>query len=213
MIEKTSCPLCTGARIDEFSRDKRRTFLQCGACGLVFVLPSQFLSKENEKHRYDLHQNSPEDAGYREHLKRLLIPLLSCLSPGSRGLDFGSGPSPTLSLLFEEAGYTMTIFDYFYEPDRAPLEKQYDFITATEVVEHLHNPGKELERLWACLKQGGRLGIMTKPVVDRDAFSRWHYKNDLTHVCFFSRKTFNRLAEQWKAEVTFVHDDVVLFRK
>ena len=31
--------------------------------------------------------------------------------------------------------------------------------TATEVVEHLRHPGKELDRLWSLLKPGGNLGI------------------------------------------------------
>jgi hypothetical protein len=179
----------------------------------VFVPSWQFLPAEDEKKRYDLHQNSPEDLNYRRFLSRVFIPMQRCLTPGSSGLDFGSGPEPTLSMMFEEAGHSMTLFDYFYEQVPAVLEKQYDFITATEVVEHLHDPKKELERLWACLKQGGRLGIMTKLAVEQDAFEHWHYKNDLTHVCFFSRATFTWLALQWNADLTFADSDVVLFHK
>ncbi|GIS59730.1 MAG: hypothetical protein CM1200mP2_19550 [Planctomycetaceae bacterium] len=37
-------------------------------------------------------------------------------------------------------------------------------------------PGEELDRLWGCLSPGGVLGIMTKRVLDHEAFSRWHYK-------------------------------------
>jgi hypothetical protein len=54
---------------------------------------------------------------------------------------------------------------------------------------------------------------MTKPAVDEDAFRTWHYKNDLTHVCFFSPPTFTWLARQWNAELTFAGNDVVLFQK
>ena len=85
-----------------------------------------------------------------------------CLAPESCGLDFGSGPKPTLSVMFEEAGHCMTTFDYFYENVPSAFERQYDFITATEVVEHLHNPKEELERLWACLKQGRETGHYDK---------------------------------------------------
>jgi len=70
-----------------------------------------------------------------------------------------------------------------------------------------------LERLWACLKHGGILGIMTKLAPDQDAFSSWHYKNDPTHVCFFSQFTFKWLADQWGAELTFADKDVVIFSK
>jgi hypothetical protein len=135
------------------------------------------------------------------------------LDSGSCGLDFGSGPEPTLSVMFEESGHSMTIFDYFYKNAPSALEKQYDFITATEVVEHLHHPKGELERLWGCLKEGGRLGIMTKPAPDQGSFSDWHYKNDLTHVCFFSEVTFKWLADQWNADLAFADKDVAIFHK
>ena len=135
------------------------------------------------------------------------------LSSGSQGLDFGSGPGPTLSLMFEEAGHTVALYDYFYANDTSALELQYDFITASEVVEHLHQPKHALDRLWSILKPGGTLGIMTKRVLNREAFAKWHYKNDLTHVCFFSEATFHWLAEQWQAELTIEGNDVVLLKK
>ncbi len=212
-IDNTPCPLCRTEKVREYSQDKRRNYYQCQICSLVFVPFRQFLSAEDEKKRYDLHQNSPQDVNYRRFLSRLFFPLQQHLTPGSQGLDFGSGPEPTLSRMFVDAGHTMTLFDYFYEPVPAVLEQQYDFITATEVVEHLHDPQKELERLWTCLKPGGWLGIMTNLSVDRDAFTQWYYKNDLTHVCFFSRTTFAWLALQWHAEVIFADSDVALFHK
>jgi hypothetical protein len=212
-IENIACPLCQANNVSEFSADKRRNYLSCRVCGLVFVPPSQLLSAADEKKRYDLHQNSSEDAGYRRFLGCLFTPLNQRLVPGSSGLDFGSGPVPTLSRMFEKAGHAVTIFDHYYEHAPSALERQYDFITATEVVEHLREPRKELERLWACLKCGGWLGIMTKSAVGRIAFSSWHYKNDLTHICFFSRATFAWLAAAWSADLTFPDEDVVLFRK
>jgi len=54
---------------------------------------------------------------------------------------------------------------------------------------------------------------MTKRVLDRQAFSSWHYKNDPTHVCFFSIKTFQWIAARWGADLTVPEKDVVLFTK
>lgn len=139
-IENLTCPLCKTEKVGEFFHDKRRDYMRCHVCKLIFVPPWQFVSAEEEKNRYDLHQNSPEDQGYRSLLNRIFVPMQKCLTPGSCGLDFGSGPKPTLSVMFEETGHSMTIFDYFYENVPSVLEKQYDFITATEVVEHLHTP-------------------------------------------------------------------------
>ena len=115
--------------------------------------------------------------------------------------------------MFQEAGHSMEIYDPFYAPDIKPLQQQYDFITASEVVEHLHHPRRELDRLWSCLKPNGSLGIMTKRVIDREAFSRWHYKDDPTHVCFNSIETFRWLAAHWRATLTVPENDVVLFMK
>ena len=53
---------------------------------------------------------------------------------------------------------------------------------------------------------------MTKLVIDAEAFSRWHYKNDLTHVSFFSKTTMQWLAETYHCELEFVGKDVMIFR-
>ena len=107
----------------------------------------------------------------------------------------------------------MAIYDPFYAPDAQPLQQKYNFITTTEVVEHLHRPRQELERLWSCLKQNGLLGIMTKRVADQATFANWHYKNDPTHVCFFALETFEWLATHWGAKLTVLDKDIVLFAK
>lgn len=173
--------------------------------------PEYHLSLEEEKAEYDLHQNSPLDQGYRTFLGRLFEPIQARISPHSRGLDFGSGPGPTLSVMFEEAGHPMAIYDPFYAPDPSPLSTQYDFVTASEVVEHLRNPQEDLAQLCSCVRPGGLLGIMTKLALDSAAFAGWHYKNDRTHVSFFSRQTFTWLAQEWGANVSFVGKDVTLF--
>lgn len=107
----------------------------------------------------------------------------------------------------------MAVYDHFYAREPGVFSQKYQFITATEVVEHLHKPRMELERLWRCLVPGGVLGIMTKLALEREEFARWHYKNDFTHVCFFSRTTFRWLAAEWQAEITFPANDVIFIHK
>ncbi len=217
------CPLCSTPSPSLFFEDSRRPYFQCQTCGLIFVPSAHYLSPHEEKARYDTHQNDPHDPGYRRFLARLQVPLVQLLERdkhqawsrelGPRGLDFGSGPGPTLSVMLEESGCTMSLFDRFYANDPSVLQESYDFITATEVVEHLHEPGRECDRLWGCLKPGGYLGIMTKRAGDRKAFATWHYIRDLTHVCFFSRATFVWLARRWSASVRFIGNDVVILQK
>jgi len=45
------------------------------------------------------------DPRYRRFLARLAEPLIAHLPKGARGLDFGCGPGPTLSLMLREAGF------------------------------------------------------------------------------------------------------------
>jgi hypothetical protein len=204
------CPLCSASEAASFHQDKRREYLRCSVCRLIFVPESFHLPEADERAVYDLHQNSPDDHAYRAFLNRLSEPVATRLNPRSRGLDFGSGPGPTLSVMFEELGHMMAIYDPFYAPDTSVLATQYDFVTASEVVEHFRNPTDDLHRLWSCVKPGGILGIMTKLALNRAAFERWHYTHDQTHVSFFSRETFEWLATRWKARLNFVGHDVIL---
>lgn len=207
------CPLCAVLGAEFFHRDKRREYRRCGVCRLVFVPQRYFLSAAEEKACYDLHQNDPQDVDYRRFLGQLFNPLIARLPPGAGGLDFGSGPGPTLSVMLAEAGFPTAIYDPFYAPDESVWSRTYGFITASEVVEHLHRPKPDLERLWHVLKPGGWLGIMTKRVRDAEPFSDWHYKNDPTHVAFFAEETFVWLAAHWSSRLEIAGPDVVLLQK
>ena len=207
------CPLCHGNAADRFFQDARRVYLRCPVCRLVFVPPAYYLSPARERAEYDLHRNHPADPGYRRFLNRLFQPLNQALTPKSKGLDFGCGPTPALALMFEETGHEVAVYDSHYRPDASVLTDDYDFIAASEVVEHLHAPGRVLNDLFAALKPGGILGIMTGLVRDRAAFANWHYIRDLTHVCFFSEPTFQWLADRWGTKARFIGNRVVLIRK
>ncbi|MBL4636645.1 MAG: hypothetical protein JKY56_22535, partial [Kofleriaceae bacterium] len=102
-IEGENCPLCCGKQSEEFWRDRKREYLRCPTCALIWVPQRFHVSTESELAEYDLHQNNSNDLGYREFLGRLVTPLLSQLGPGACGLDFGSGPGPTLAPMIREA--------------------------------------------------------------------------------------------------------------
>mgnify|MGYP003930634237 CR=1 FL=1 len=133
--------------------------------------------------------------------------------PPQNGLDFGSGPGPVLSMMLESEGYQMTLFDPYYAPSADALQKRYDFVTCTETVEHFHHPGKEWQLLVKLVKPGGWLGIMTKLVEDLNDFPNMHYITDMTHVSFFTRKTFLFLAEKDNLHVEFQGDNLIFFQK
>ena len=196
-----------------YAEDRAREYRLCRDCSLVYVPERHHLPELQEKAEYDLHRNQPDDPAYRNFLSRLADPLRACLPEGAAGLDFGCGPGPALAAMFREWGYEVATYDKFYACHHEIFGRKYDFITATEVLEHLHRPGCELPRLFGRLEQGGILGIMTKLVRNRKAFEKWHYKNDPTHICFFSRGTFEWLAVAWQARCEFIGDDVILVHK
>lgn len=211
--DKPNCPLCNNEAVNLFFEDKSRIYLRCINCQLVFVPQRYWLSAEAEKATYDLHENDVQDQGYRQFLSRLSTPLLEKLDSKQKGLDFGCGPASALSVLLKERGHQVDRFDPFYYNDPSVFDNKYDFICATEVMEHLQFPEKEFTALFTMLKSGGWLGVMTKLVIDERAFRQWHYIRDLTHICFYSRSTFEYLAQRFNAKLNFVANDVILLNK
>lgn len=207
------CPLCRRRAGRPFHRDHVRDYLRCAACTLVYVPARYHLSRSEEKQRYDTHRNSPEDTGYRRFLSRLFDPLVQLLSPGAQGLDYGSGPGPTLSVMFEEAGFRMEIYDPFYAPDSSVLGRRYDFVTCSETVEHFARPGEEFRRLVGVVRPGGWIGIMTQMLEETAGFADWYYIKDPTHVAFYSDETFRWLASHHRLRPRFVSSSVVLLQR
>jgi len=209
----TTCPLCSSTDSLPFYKDEKREYIECLKCSLVYVLKESLLDEACEKKRYDLHTNSPDDENYRKFLSKVSSPVMQRVQKEAKGLDFGSGPGPTLSLIFEEAGYEMNIYDHFYARDEEVLEQKYDFITSTEVVEHLYKPKEVLDRLWSILNKKGLLCLLTQVYPEKEKFTKWYYKNDPTHVCFFSLNTMQFLADEWKVDLEIIGKDVFIFKK
>ena len=207
------CPLCLQTEIIDYHRDKRRAYVQCQRCQLVSVPGEYRLSPKAEKAEYDMHQNDPSDSGYRRFLSRTVSPLFERLDSKAVGLDFGCGPGPTISEMAKESGFKVHNYDIFYFNRPELLQAQYDFITMTEVIEHLSKPDSIVKKLDNLLKNKGILAVMTKRVTSPAAFGQWHYKNDPTHICFYSEETFEWIANNigWRLEI--IDKDVVFFHK
>lgn len=208
----TTCPLCLHTDVRLHAESRTRPYLRCQRCLLIFV-PAEFhLDQASEKAIYDQHQNRPDDPHYRNFLDKLATPLQAMLKPGMRGLDFGCGPGPTLSLMLRERGYPMAVFDPYYANDASVLNGTYDFITATEVIEHVAQPADVLRTLFDLLPTHGVLGLMTRLVPEDRAFTDWHYQKDPTHICFYSEATFRWIATHWQRQVMFLGVDVILLK-
>jgi SAM-dependent methyltransferase len=185
---------------------------RCRVCELTFIDPRHRPDAASERARYATHRNDPGDAGYRSFLDRLADPLGERLQAGATGLDYGSGPGPTLSVMLEERGHDVALYDPFFADDPAVLLRQYDFITCTEVAEHFFNPRGEFERLARLLRPGGWLGVMTELLHDDIDFATWWYVRDLTHVCFYRPRTMEWIAQRFGWRLEPVGRTVVLFQ-
>lgn len=204
------CLLCGYSNLSCYSEK----YLKCDQCHLVFKHPNDYLNLDEEKKRYANHQNSIEDTGYVKYLSEILKPLTNSINLGAKGLDFGCGPGPTLSRLISDLGYECDYYDPAFFNDTSKLAKKYDFITSTEVFEHMHTPGLEIERLWSMLETGGVLAIMTVFYPkEEDDFKLWWYKNDPTHVCFYNEEVFKFLAERLGGQVAFYSNKSLIIKK
>ncbi|MCL1120828.1 class I SAM-dependent methyltransferase [Shewanella seohaensis] len=208
-----TCPLCHSADLVAYHQDKRRRYQQCQQCALVSVPAEFYLSPEAEKAEYDKHENHPQDLGYQQFLDRTLAPLLSRFAPTALGLDFGCGEGKALSLLAQTRGYRVENYDLYYANHPELLTRQYDFVTLTEVIEHVSDADALLTLLNTLLKPKGILAVMTKRVLNPTAFSTWHYKNDPTHINFYSEATFQWLAEHYGWQLEIIDKDVVFLHQ
>jgi predicted TPR repeat methyltransferase len=115
--------------------------------------------------------------------------------------------------MLAEAGHPTADYDPNFRPDRRLLARTWDFITCTEVVEHLHRPGEVFARLDVMLKPGGFLSIMTERLTPGRDFEGWRYRRQPSHVVFYSDRTMDWIARRFDWRSSLHGPLVVLFKK
>ncbi len=205
------CPLCQSPVTQAYHVESGRHYWSCDQCGLVHRERAEWPDRAAEKARYELHRNE-DQASYREWLKPAVEVLSRHCPQGAKGLDEGCGPVPVLQDMLESAGFQCLARDPFFRPLPFPAEQSLDFITLTEVFEHLHVPCDTLGDLLKLLKNGGRLLIMTGIVRD-ESFPGWHYQRDTTHVIFARESTIKWLAEHFSLQLLESTGSCRLFAK
>ena len=207
------CPLCHNHTSNfEESPLNKRIYFSCSVCKLVFLSPDSYLDADEELRRYAFHQNSIESKGYVEFLNRIIDPSLSFINETMHGLDYGCGPDSVLSKLLNLQNINSDYYDPFFYPNL--LNREYDFIFATECLEHFFSPKKEFETIMSHLKSGGFLFIMTEFNVNPDKFLEWYYIKDPTHVCFYSLDSFEYISQKFGSDIVYFDNTrVVVFKK
>lgn len=214
---KSSCPLCKSDKTKkyfQFSKGQQNfEYFECNHCSLVFMNRDVLLEASIERSRYEFHKNDKRTPGYEKFLRELIKPVSERVLKTSIGLDYGSGPFPMMAELFKEDGYQINVYDPYFANDKSVLKKQYDYITCCEVAEHFYHPGEEFQKLYHMLRNEGILAISTGILYEHIDFSSWYYKSDDTHVVFYTPKTIKWISENYKFDVVYFENNVVLFKK
>lgn len=157
-----------------------------------------------------------QEKGYVEFLTSFLKEsVIPRVKPGARVLDFGSGPVPVFSWLLQREGYQVDSFDIYFCPDRGWEKKHYQAIILMEVLEHISDPMTVLEALKKRLLPGGFIFIRTGiHFEDVPRFDTWWYRQDPTHIAFFSIRTIRYAAAALKLRLVSLENnrDIILQR-
>ena len=82
----TNCVLCDSPIRKSFQTNDKKNYHECSSCGLIFLDCNDRLSYEDEKARYESHQNSPTDISYRNFLNQLFQPLSQRINKDNIGI-------------------------------------------------------------------------------------------------------------------------------
>lgn len=176
---------------------KHREFHVCSYCTLVYQEKSTLPTREEERDRYEKHNNDPKDEGYRNWLQSFVV---SSVLPWYRSgsvLDFGSGPRPVLSEMLSQQGYPVVPYDPYFAASW-PLEKEFTLILLCEVLEHINDPVPVFRKLRSLAADDGILSLKTQflPGPEESQFKGWWYKDDPTHIRFYNPSSLKVLGEK-----------------
>jgi hypothetical protein len=161
---------------------------------MIFVPESEHVSVDEEKSRYALHDNTVANKGYVGFLTECADVVFKETSASARILDYGSGRNAVLTGLLRDKGFDCTAYDPLYGIGTNALSKTYDAVVLCEVVEHIRNLKEELVNIRNAAGTSGKIFIRTRLYPSIENFPQWWYRNDITHVNFFSRQSLEVLA-------------------
>lgn len=206
------CRLCSG-KTASFFKEVNREFVVCKTCEGIQLLPEYFISAKAEEDRYLTHNNDVEDVRYQNFVSPITSGVYKDFTTKNIGLDYGCGTGPVAATELEKKGYTVKLYDPFFYPDPAVLKKTYDFIICCEVMEHFYQPKQEFSKLSELLIPGGKIYCKTSLYSEEIDFKTWYYKNDPTHVFFYTEKSLKWIMENFKFSKVEVFPKLIVFNK
>ncbi len=200
-----NCPICHESTCS-ITHKKLGTFYKCDKCDFIHKDRNHLITLKQELAIYNNHNNSIDDPKYVAFFNRFLYKaVFPYVNSGKKAFDFGSGPTPVLAQILQRYHqYDMVIYDLFYATNKSYINKKFDLITSTEVLEHVKDPISTFKLLVSLLKKDGVLAIMTlyHPNNDDD-FLKWYYIRDPSHISFYSLKTMHVIANMLNCEIIY----------
>jgi len=221
-IGEPHCPVCGQSdRISfEFQRNGNAIH-SCKRCGLEFLFPQPADDTLSSiySNSYFLGSKDPESIQRQDVLKRATAKLyLDAIAPFVRApkpklLEIGCGSGDFL-MEAKSRGFEVEGLEYSEHaasdantrlcgpavrvgsPEKKCLPtNEYDVIGAFDVIEHLRDPKQSLDYLYAALKPGGLLAIVTPSLNSwsRHVLGRYWMEYKTEHLTYFSRRSLTQL--------------------
>lgn len=206
------CILCR-APTKAFYSINSREYVECHNCGGIQLSPDFYIKSHAEKARYLTHNNDVKDPRYQKFVLPITSRILQDFSAENKGLDYGCGTGPVAATELEKRGFEVALYDPFFHPDTKVLNKTYDFIICCEVMEHFFLPAQEFSNLAERLNPGGKLYCKTSLYSPAINFKKWYYKDDPTHVFFYTEKSLQWIKDHSKFSRLEIYSDLIVFTK
>lgn len=211
-MSKEICRLCSHEMV-YFATTRKRDYYRCPHCDSIQLKESHILPFNHERAVYDTHNNDIHDQGYQNFVSPITNYILNNINPNMQGLDFGAGPGPVIYTLLNKENYHINLYDPHYHPNNHVLNQQYDYIFACEVIEHFNQPRQTFDLLEELIKENGCWIFMTNVYDDSIDFHQWHYKNDETHVIFYTKKTLEYLKDLYGWKELNIDNRLIIYKK
>ena len=210
------CNICLSKSSKIEDRKKNIFYLRCLSCGFIALDSNALIDRVSEKKHYEKHNNSFECTGYVKMFESFISDAVEpYIKNITTALDFGCGHTPVLAELLRRQKLEVDYYDLYFFPKKNYEHKKYDLITSTEVFEHLREPKDILKTLVCSLNDKGYIILMTQfPSKSDEEFLKWWYRRDVTHISFFTPKSFEIMAKEVGLKVLKLIDkNIVVFQK
>ncbi len=210
------CKICQGPTEAFFDTYMKCETYHCHECEFIFKEEAAIISNEKELKVYEQHNNTEENLGYvamfQDFMEKTFLPYKKEIHTV---LDFGSGPNPVLANIMTHQGFQVDHYDKFFAPEKVYVDKKYDLITSTEVIEHISEVQETMALFSEHLQEGGYLALMTQfHPNEKEAYLKWWYRRDPTHISFFRPHALQTLAQQHHFQyISGDEKKIILFQK